>query len=146
MSLKSKSVIAALLATFLGVSAISQKAYSYDEDTHFYGTYAMARYAGIRHEVASQIALSAQWMDESYISDPTSMIMLPITGIKKRRLLHFPSSRIVGSVASDTTAKMLGLNELSEFQKTMSAEIAKKFDLDNRLTQLQIMTETKEEC
>jgi hypothetical protein len=37
-------------------------------------------------------------MDESYISDPLSMIVLPLTGIKKRRLLHFPGSPIANKL------------------------------------------------
>ena len=77
-----------LTALLISVSAlvVTPQAKAYDEDTHFYATYAMARYSGIRHEVAAQIALSAQWMDGSYISDPTSLIFMPITGIKTRRL------------------------------------------------------------
>ena len=76
----------------------SLTAYSYDVDTHFYGTYSMARFAGIRHEIALKIATGTQWMDESYISDPLSMIILPDVGIKKRRLLHFPGSRIANKL------------------------------------------------
>ena len=45
------------------------------------------------HEVATKLALSAQWMDENFLSDPTSLIILPFDGIKKRRLLHFPAIR-----------------------------------------------------
>ena len=77
-------------------------AHSYDLDTHFYGTYAMARFAGIKHDVASKIATGTQWMDESYISDPLSMIILPLTGIKKRRLLHFPASRVASEIAQQS--------------------------------------------
>ena len=80
----------------------SYKSNAYDVDTHFYGTYSLARFAGIRHEVALKIATSAQWMDESYISDPLSMIILPDVGIKKRRLLHFPGSRIANKLTVDT--------------------------------------------
>lgn len=77
-------------------------AHSYDLDTHFYGTYAMARFAGIKHEVAAKIATGTQWMDESYISDPLSMIILPLTGIKKRRLLHFPASRVASEIGQQS--------------------------------------------
>jgi hypothetical protein len=90
-------VFALVLPLILAVSGLP--AHAYDEDTHFYGTYSMARFAGIRHEVAVKIALGAQWMDESFISDPTSLLILPITGVKKRRLLHFPSSRVEGRLA-----------------------------------------------
>lgn len=69
---------------------------AYDVDTHFYGTYSMARFAGIKHEIAAQIATGAQWMDESYISDPVSTIVAIQFGVKKRRLLHFPGSRLEG--------------------------------------------------
>lgn len=82
-------------------------AYSYDLDTHFYGTYATARFAGIRHEVALKIATATQWMDESYISDPVSMILLPEVGVKKRRLLHFPGSRLANKLTVDTLPTFL---------------------------------------
>lgn len=83
-----------VVAVLLGSGA----AHSYDLDTHFYGTYVKARFAGIRHEVALKIATATQWMDESYISDPVSMILLPDVGIKKRRLLHFPASRLASKL------------------------------------------------
>lgn len=85
-----------------GVVLSSLSAYAYDLDTHFYGTYSMARFAGIRHEVALKIATAAQWMDESYMSDPLSMILLPDVGIKKRRLLHFPGSKLASKITTET--------------------------------------------
>lgn len=88
--LKLTSVVVLLLGSIT--------AHSYDLDTHFYGTYVKARFAGIRHEVALKIATATQWMDESYISDPVSMILLPDVGIKKRRLLHFPASRLASKL------------------------------------------------
>jgi len=89
------------LFLFIGVVFSSASAFSYDIDTHFYGTYSMSRFSGIRHEVALKIATATQWMDESYISDPLSMIILPQTGLKKRRLLHFPASRIANKLTID---------------------------------------------
>lgn len=89
------------LFLFIAVIFSSVSAFSYDIDTHFYGTYSMARFSGIRHEVALKIATATQWMDESYISDPLSMIILPQTGLKKRRLLHFPASRIANELTVD---------------------------------------------
>jgi hypothetical protein len=86
---------------------ISSAANAYDADTHFYGTYAMARFAGIRHEIAAKIATGTQWMDESYISDPLSMIILPDVGVKKRRLLHFPGSRIANKLTVSTLPSFL---------------------------------------
>ncbi|MBY0453126.1 MAG: hypothetical protein K2P92_08825, partial [Bdellovibrionaceae bacterium] len=53
-------------------------------------------------EVALKIATGAQWMDESYMSDPVSMIVLAPVGMKKRRLLHFPGSRIANALTVDT--------------------------------------------
>lgn len=88
------------LVLFIAVVG-SVPAMGYDIDTHFYGTYSMARFAGIRHEVALKIATATQWMDESYASDPLSMIFLPQTGLKKRRLLHFPASRIANKLTID---------------------------------------------
>lgn len=95
-----KSLAALLLITSLPAQA-------YDVDTHFYGTYAMARFAGIRHEIAAKIATGTQWMDESYISDPLSMIILPDVGVKKRRLLHFPGSRIANKLTVSTLPTIL---------------------------------------
>ncbi len=82
-----------IFKTLAIVLLFSTHALAYDVDTHFYGTYSMARFAGIRHEIAVKLATGAQWMDESYISDPMSMIVLPDVGMKKRRLLHFPATR-----------------------------------------------------
>ncbi len=97
-----------ILASFIFLMSLST--YAYDVDTHFYATYAMARHAGIKKEVAAKIATSTQWMDESYISDPTSMLFLAATGVHKRRLLHFPSERIGGDITSETQTQSLGLN------------------------------------
>lgn len=88
-----------LIATFVLFHSVS--ALSYDIDTHFYGTYSMARFSGIRHEVALKIATATQWMDESYLSDPLSMILVPEVGLKKRRLLHFPASRLANKLTID---------------------------------------------
>jgi len=82
-------------------------AQAYDSDTHFYGTYTMARFAGIRHEIAAKLATGAQWMDESYISDPLSMIILPDVGVKKRRLLHFPGTRVANKLTVSTLPTIL---------------------------------------
>lgn len=127
----------------MALVGFASSAHAYDEDTHFYATYAMARYAGIRHEVATQIALSTQWMDESYISDPTSMIFMPITGIKKRRLLHFPSSRVVGAAGNTTEMSTIGGIPL-QIEKLV-AEEAKRLGVENRINDLQFMTETVED-
>lgn len=89
------------------VLLISVSASAYDADTHFYGTYSLARFAGIKHPVAAKLALGAQWMDEAYISDPLSMIVLPLTGIKKRRLLHFPGSPLSNKLRPDELMQKL---------------------------------------
>lgn len=99
----------------------SLTAHSYDVDTHFYGTYSMARFAGIRHEIALKIAAGTQWMDESYISDPLSMIILPDVGIKKRRLLHFPGTRIANKLTVNKLPSILDPSsgiELRTFTET----------------------------
>ncbi len=96
-----------LIKTMLFVLLLTSTAQAYDVDTHFYGTYSMARFSGIRHEVALKIATATQWMDESYISDPLSMIILPDVGIKKRRLLHFPGSRVANALTVNTLPTML---------------------------------------
>jgi hypothetical protein len=102
-----KTVLKAIIS--LSVAVVAVQASAYDVDTHFYGTYAMARFAGIRHEVANKIALGAQWMDESYLSDPTSMIVNVEIGLKKRRLLHFPGSRLANKMTADTLDVRSGL-------------------------------------
>jgi hypothetical protein len=87
-----------ILIALLLLAMAPFQAQAYDEDTHFYGTYAMARYAGIKHEAAVKIGLSAQWMDESFVSDPMSLMFLGLSGVKKRRMLHFPADRFVGKM------------------------------------------------
>ena len=84
---------------------------AYDVDTHFYGTYAMARYAGINHFIASRIATYAQWMDETYLSSP--MIPTAIIGTKIRRLLHFPCTELAGDFNNGAT-HFFHLKTLSE--------------------------------
>lgn len=49
-----KFVFKSILGLFLILTSFSAQAY--DKDTHFYGTYSMARFAGIKHEVALKIA------------------------------------------------------------------------------------------
>ena len=100
-----KYILKSVVAVLVLFSTINAKAY--DVDTHFYGTYSLARFAGIRHEVAAKIATGAQWMDESYISDPLSMIILPDVGIKKRRLLHFPGTRVANKLTVSTLPSFL---------------------------------------
>jgi hypothetical protein len=95
-----------LLLTFF-VLIFALPSLAYDIDTHFYGTYSMARFSGIRHEVALKIASGTQWMDEAYISEPLSMIFLPMTGVKKRRLLHFPGTRQASKMTIDTLTNFL---------------------------------------
>jgi hypothetical protein len=139
-------ILTLLAVTATTVMASAPKAQAYDEDTHFYGTYAMARYSGIRHEAAMKIALSAQWMDESFISDPTSLIFLPITGVKKRRLLHFPSSRVVGSLNADAQQTLLGNpDNMNPMLKTFADWFIKKVGYEGKLDGLNFMTETEED-
>jgi hypothetical protein len=132
-----------LLATILFLSAAAD-ARAYDEDTHFYGTYAMARHAGIKHTVAVKIALSAQWMDESFISDPTSMIFMPVTGVKKRRLLHFPSARKSRS-NSEAERQVFGLNDLGEFGTEVTAKIAQWAGYTGNIEDINLFTTTEQD-
>ena len=125
--------------------AMPPSAHAYDVDTHFYATYAMARYAGIRHEVAARIAIGAQWMDESYVSDPTSMILMPLTGVKKRRLLHFPSSRALGSMQASTQIRILGFDQMTFIETWVGAMLTKYAEYEGRLSELALSTETVED-
>lgn len=139
-----QTVVALLFLTSLVFTA--RPANAYDEDTHFYGTYAMARYAGIKHEPAMKIALSAQWMDESYISDPTSMIFLPITGVKKRRLLHFPSSRVVGTLNASAQRSIFGIKDTTNpLIKELIDWLIEKSGFKGNLESINFLTETVED-
>ena len=124
---------------------LAPQAHAYDQDTHFYGTYAMARFAGIRHEVAMKLALAAQWMDESYISDPTSMVFLPVSGVKKRRLLHFPSSRVVGVINADTQHVILGFSNMSDMKLSFFRKFAEFVGYHDSIEALNLFTETEED-
>src|SRR6185312_14741340 len=106
-----------LLSLALSLTFLAPWAHAYDEDTHFYGTYSMARFAGIDQSVALKIALSAQWMDECFLSDPTSMILLPLDGVKKRRLLHFPSIRLANKFATGTQDESFGFSYYGVYKK-----------------------------
>src|SRR3954468_9852271 len=66
------------------IAALSSVARAYDIDVHFYQTYSMARYAGLKHEAAALIATAAQWPDE------TMVVASPFYEFKSRRLFHFP--------------------------------------------------------
>ena len=145
MAIKLKARLFAALSAITVMGSLLPQAQAYDEDTHFYATYNMARYAGIRHEVAARIALGAQWMDESYISDPTSMILLPLTGIKKRRLLHFPSSRDLGGMIANTQIRILGFDNLSKVQKSAADLLVKITGYEGKLEDLALKTETVED-
>lgn len=116
-----------LIKTMLFVLLLTQTAQAYDVDTHFYGTYSMARFAGIRHEVALKIATGTQWMDESYISDPLSMIILPDVGIKKRRLLHFPGSRVANALTVNTLPSMLDPSSKQKLKSFTETEADHEF-------------------
>jgi hypothetical protein len=142
MNLLRRTVLVGMTAA---VSLSSLQAKAYDEDTHFYGTYSMARFAGIRHEVAAKLALSAQWMDESFISDPTSMIFLPVSGVKKRRLLHFPSSRVSGRLNARAQSSMVNL-EKPGFLSTVMRKVVDYvgYEGEVKLGEVNIMTETEE--
>lgn len=127
------------------ITLFTLSSHAYDEDLHFYGTYAMARYSGIRTDIASKIALSAQWMDESFLSDPTSMIFLPVTGIKKRRLLHFPSSRVSGSITNRAQKSVLGYTEATDFQKKFVELLVSFSGFQGDVESINLFTETKED-
>lgn len=133
-----------LLSLLILASFVAPQARAYDEDVHFYGTYSMARFAGIKHEVAAKLALGAQWMDESFISDPTSLMFLPLTGVKKRRILHFPSSRIVGGANVETQNEILGLGG-DTFQKKVIDSFVKMTGFEGDLSTLNFFTQTEED-
>lgn len=79
-----------ILSVLISLTCVNM-AQAYDEDTHFYMTYAMARYAGIKHEAAAEMALNAQWMDESEHSSPLSITALDQYVV--RYLFHFPGTK-----------------------------------------------------
>lgn len=124
--------------------AISE-AKAYDRDTHFYGTYAMARYAGIGREIATKMALSAQWMDEAYISDPASALLVPEAGIKKRRLLHFPSSRVVGQLSAKAQLSIFGFDQAETFRRQLMEKLLETVGYKGQLQNVSFFTETEED-
>src|ERR1043166_9283981 len=77
----------ALFALACVFSGWCPKAGAYEYDVHFYHTYAMARYAGLKHEVAAAIGLSAQRPDE------TTFLASAFYEFKIGRIFHFPCSR-----------------------------------------------------
>lgn len=136
------------LIALLMLLSISFQAKAYDEDTHFYATYAMARYAGIKHDVAVRIALTTQWMDESFLSDPMSLIVVPLSGVKKRRLLHFPSDRKEGKLSAEVQRQAMGViyQDIPEPVMKIGEELMKlvKFNPDD-LERMVVLTETQED-
>ncbi len=73
-----------------------QQSWAYDEDVHFYGTYAMARYSGIGHETALTLAIANQWTDESKLTGPIPTSFLNLRqnwfAARRLRLFHFAVS------------------------------------------------------
>src|SRR3954468_19695100 len=94
MNLKSATV--RLLSLVALIAATTSTARAYDIDVHFYQTYSMARYAGLKHEAAALIAASAQWADE------TQVIASPFIDPKMRRLFHFPCDTQGRSIEGNT--------------------------------------------
>lgn len=88
--------------------AFSNFASAYDIDTHFYMTYAMARYVGIKHEVASRIALGGEWGDENIITTPMSPTILTGTQLRK---VHFPGYVKAGQLS---TYQFLGVSDVTK--------------------------------
>lgn len=131
-----------IVTFFAFVTGISQ-AHAYDEDTHFYGTYAMARYAGLRDDVAEKVALTAAWMDQSFLSDPESLIMLPADGVKKRRLLHFPSSMKLTSMTEDTESRVLGMS-LDRIERKVQDVLGALLHREVDLSGLSMFSKTEE--
>lgn len=120
------------------------QANAYDVDTHFYGTYSLARFAGIKHEVAVKLALATQWMDESFLSDPVSMPLAPITGLKKRRLLHFPSARVLSAMSTNVMQEAFGFAEFTGLRRLVFEELIKFYDFNGDIKKLVLHTETTE--
>ncbi|MGE3974182.1 MAG: hypothetical protein AB7F59_06625 [Bdellovibrionales bacterium] len=98
-----------LLATLLLLGSTVEQAQAYDIDTHFYATYAMARYAGINHAVASRIALGGEWFDEHIVSSP--MIPTVFIGTKIRKCAHFAGYSKAADMAS---YQLWGLNGVTK--------------------------------
>jgi hypothetical protein len=103
---------------------------AYETDTHFYATYAMARYAGIQHETASVIASSAQWPDETEILG-SPMVPDVIIGTKMRRLFHFPCDPYSPEKGANSLSNLLGgasSNFLEFMTHLMSADLQKRVE------------------
>lgn len=95
------------LALAAVLSMFSFGAQAYDIDTHFYETYMLARYAGIGHEVASQLANFNQWIDVSLWTSP--MFPTMIIGGRMRRLYHFPDEFVTYNASQIETGATHGM-------------------------------------
>lgn len=74
------------------LTLFSQISSAYSIDTHFYECYAMARWAGIGHEVALELATYNQWIDVQLSS--SAMFPTWVLGGRIRRLYHFPTNKV----------------------------------------------------
>jgi len=101
-----RKLVLKIMSVLFFVTPLSQISMAYDTDLHFYGTYAMCRWAGINKETCLQIAINAQWPDESKISSPMEEMdgriknnwWQPLLGERIRRLIHFPSTDFTTSL------------------------------------------------
>lgn len=100
---------------FLMMSFITSASSAYSVDTHFYESYAMARWAGIGHEVAIELATYNQWIDVQL----SSSAMLPTLqyGSRIRRLFHFPTNKVEYKTGEETNhgqhTKIYGLSTIN---------------------------------
>ncbi|MEZ0392480.1 MAG: DUF6765 family protein, partial [Pseudobdellovibrionaceae bacterium] len=80
------------MGLFLALMVFSQVGSAYSVDTHFYETYAMARWTGIGHEVALEIATYNQWIDVQLST--SAMFPTWVVGGRLRRIFHFPTNKV----------------------------------------------------
>ena len=109
LQMKIKKSTAALLMLFCVFAILpADQAEAYNVDVHFYEMYLMARYAGIGHETALQIATFNQWIDVSSMTEPFNLV--PFMGGRMRRLFHFPISAVGHHLKSNGLTDVQGLS------------------------------------
>lgn len=114
-----RSKINKFFSILLLTGLFSAPGFSYDIDTHFQFTYFAARWAGIDHRVASQLATADQWIDVSKLTTPMGSLLI---GTRLRRLFHFPGSR-EGSKTSAHGSTNLRIITYAETNHPIASEL-----------------------
>jgi hypothetical protein len=122
--------------------AIETKAYSWDTSVHFYTTYALARYVGIGHEVAVNLAINAEWVDYSKFSSPMGGL---IVGTHLRRLFHFVTTYRVTPGEIRSHGRIPGFLGISDPLEPLGVEMFIKGLMENDIEMIGMGLHTMED-